>query len=83
MLLLVYDLDTHSAVDQLREAVRAVAPGGILGLLVRRSEQLAGLLHELELPLEVMATIPYYVRRRRCVLFLLERLELLSIESMT
>ncbi|HJP31795.1 MAG: hypothetical protein QF689_16755 [Candidatus Latescibacteria bacterium] len=83
VLLLVYDLDTHSAVDQLREAVRAVAPGGILGLLVRRSEQLAGLLHELELPLEVMATIPYYVRRRRCVLFLLERLELLSIESMT
>ena len=59
----------------------AVTPGGVLALLVQRGEQLAALMRELGLPLEVMATIPFYVRRRRCALFVLERLDLLSIES--
>ncbi len=81
LLLLVHDLDHATAAHHLREAVRAVRPGGVLGLLVRRSEQLAALLHELGLPLVVMATIPFYVRRHRCALFLLERLDLLGIES--
>ncbi|HCL28295.1 MAG TPA: hypothetical protein DIC52_07650 [Candidatus Latescibacteria bacterium] len=79
--LLVADLDGAGIAEQLHEAVRIVTPGGILGLLVRRSEQFVALLRELELPLDVMATIPYYVRRRRCVLFLLERLNLVGIES--
>jgi hypothetical protein len=80
VLLLVPDLQSAAAIEHLREAVRVVAAGGVLGLLVQRGEQLAVLLRELELPLEVMATIPYYVRRRRWALFLLERLDLLGIE---
>ncbi len=79
--LLVPNLDGPTAAQQLNEAVTAVTPGGVLALLVRRGEQLAALMRELGLPLEVMATIPFYVRRRRCALFLLERLDLLSIES--
>jgi len=81
VLLLVPHLDSAAVAQQLQEAVRVVTPGGVLGLLVRRSEVLVALLRRLGLPLEVMATVPFYLRRRRCALFLFERLELLGIES--
>ena len=81
VLLLMPRLDHDDVGRQLLEAVRVVTPGGVLGLLVRRGEVLVALLRNLGLPLEVMATVPFYVRRRRCALFLFERLELLGIES--
>ena len=81
VLLLVPHLEGVALAQQLQEAVRVVAPGGVLGLLVRRGDLLVALLRRLGLPLEVMATVPFYLRRRRCALFLFERLELLGIES--
>jgi hypothetical protein len=81
VLLSVPRLEHNNIAQQLQEAVRAVSPGGVLGLLVRRGEVLVSLLRSLGLPLEVMATVPFYLRRRRYALFLLERLELLGIEA--
>lgn len=73
--------DPARASSALAEACRAVAPGGILAVVVPRAETLAAHLRAAGLPLEVMATIPFYQRRRRGALFLLERLELLGIET--
>ena len=80
VLLMVPGAASDVAAVQLQEAVRAVTPGGIVAVLTRQPELFVPLLRDLGLPLEVMASLPYYVRRRRCALFLLERLELLGIE---
>lgn len=80
VLLVVPGQGSEVTAVQLREAVRAVTSGGIVAVLVRQPELFAPLLRDLGLPLEVMASLPFYVRRRRCALFLLERLELLGIE---
>lgn len=65
----------------LAESARVVAHGGVVACLVPQSEIFAARLHGADLPLEVLAGLPFYVHRRRWGLFLLERLDLLGIDS--
>lgn len=67
----------------LGECARGVVAGGVAGLLVAHPEPLAASLARRDQPFAVMAAVPWYVRRRRWVLFLLERLDLVAIAGVS
>lgn len=66
-------------VSTLAEVIRSTSVGGIAAVLVPRADVFAARLRTLDLPLEVLATVPFHVRRRRWALFLLQRMEWMGI----
>jgi hypothetical protein len=71
----------ESMLPQLAEAARAVVAGGVVALLVPAAAELGPQLQQAGLPLEPLGGVPFYVRRQRWGLFLLERVELIQLDE--